>query len=59
MSASRIEHCKQQWPQEGEQRGRQPGGAAILLHLPERRFGVLPDSTRDRVLTAGTERLEA
>jgi hypothetical protein len=44
--------------QRGEQRGRQSGKAALLLRLLERRFGVLPDWARDRVLAADTDMME-
>ncbi len=62
MLATRIEkwmeESKQQGRLEGEQRGRQSGKAALLLRLLERRFGVLPDWARDRVLAADTDRME-
>jgi hypothetical protein len=61
-----IEESKQQGrlegeqlgEQRGEQRGRQSGKAALLLRLLERRFGVLPDWARDRVLAADTDMME-
>jgi len=57
-----MEESKQQWQLEGErrgeQRGRQSGKAALLLRLLERRFGVLPDWARDRVLAADTDMME-
>jgi len=57
-----IEESKQQGRLEGEQlgeqRGRQSGKAALLLRLLERRFGVLPDWARDRVLAADTDMME-
>ncbi len=53
-----MEESRQQGRLEGEQRGRQSGKAALLLRLLERRFGVLPDWARDRVLAADTDRME-
>lgn len=66
MLATRAEAWKQQWlqegeqrgRQEGEQRGRQAGEAAILLRQLERRFGVLPGWARDRIAAADTAVLE-
>ncbi len=64
MLATRVEEWKQQWllegerrgeergEQRGEKRGEKRGGAALLLRLLERRFGVLPDWAKDRVLAA-------
>jgi flagellar biosynthesis/type III secretory pathway protein FliH len=43
---------------EGRHEGRQEGEAALLLRQLERRFGLLPDEVRDRVLAAGTATLE-
>src|ERR1019366_1745647 len=66
MLATRAEVWKQQWlqegeqkgRQEGEQRGRQEGEVAILLRQLERRFGALPDWARDRIAAADTAALE-
>ena len=66
MLATRAETWKQQWMNEGEQKGRlegeqkgrQKGEAALLLRLLERRFGVLPDWARDRITAADTLSLE-
>jgi hypothetical protein len=62
MLATRIEewmrNCQRQWLLEGEQRGEQQGEATLLLRLLERRFGVLPDRARDRVLAADTVTME-
>jgi hypothetical protein len=54
MLATRAEVWKQQWLQEGEQRGE----AALLLRLLERRFGSLPGWARDRIAAADTITLE-
>lgn len=63
MLATRGEQWKREWLQEGVQigrmEGRQEGEAAFLLRQLERRFGVLPDSIRARVRSAGTDQLEA
>ena len=66
MLASRAETWKQQWLQEGEQKGRQEGEqkgrregeAALLLRLLERRFGAIPDWAQDRIATADSGALE-
>jgi hypothetical protein len=58
MLATRAEQWKQQWLREGEQRGEQRGEAALLLRLLERRFGVVPDWARERVLAADTGMIE-
>jgi hypothetical protein len=62
MLATRAEQWKQEWLREGEargeQRGEQKGQATVLLRLLERRFGVLPEWARDRVLAADTVALE-
>ncbi len=42
----------------GEMRGEMRGGAALLLRQLERRFGVLPDWARDRVLAADPVMME-
>jgi len=68
MLATRVEEWKRQWllegerrgeergeqrgEQRGEKRGEKRGGAALLLRQMERRFGVLPNWARDRVLAA-------
>jgi hypothetical protein len=54
MLATRAETWKQQWSQEGWQKGE----AALSLRLVERRFGTLPGWARDRILAAGTAALE-
>jgi predicted transposase YdaD len=48
----------QEGRQAGLQEGRQAGEATLLLRLLERRFGALPDSARERVVTAETTILE-
>jgi hypothetical protein len=58
MLATRVETWKRQWLQEGEQKGRQEGEAALLLRLLESRFGALPDWARDRIAAADTAALE-
>jgi len=66
MLATRAETWKQQWLQEGEQkgreegeqRGRREGEAALLVRQLERRFGVLPSWARDRIATGDTVALE-
>jgi hypothetical protein len=66
MLATRAEAWKQQWLQEGEQRGRQEGEqrgrregeAALLVRLLEHRFGVLPGWARDRIATGDAVALE-
>ena len=66
MLATRAENWKQQWLQEGEQRGRREGEqrgrregeAALLVRQLERRFGVLPGWARDRIATGDTVALE-
>jgi hypothetical protein len=52
------ERGRQRGEQLGEQRGRQQGEAGLLLRQLERRFGVLPDGARDRVLTADIVTIE-
>ena len=42
MLATRAENWKQQWLQEGEQRGRREGEAALLVRQLERRFVYCP-----------------
>jgi hypothetical protein len=54
MLATRAEVWKQQWLQEGEQKGE----ATLLLRQLERRFGALPDWARDRIAIADTATLE-
>jgi hypothetical protein len=54
MLATRAENWKQQWLQEGEQRGRREGEAALLVRQLERRFGVLPGWARDRIAIGDT-----
>jgi len=54
MLATRAETWKQEWLQEGKQKGE----AALLLCLLERRFGALPGWARDRVAAADTVTLE-
>jgi len=58
MLATRAESWKRQWLEEGEQKGRLEGEAALLLRLLERRFGPLPDRVRDRIAAADTASLE-
>jgi Putative transposase, YhgA-like/Domain of unknown function (DUF4351) len=66
MLATRAETWKQQWLQEGEQRGRQEGEqrgrregeVALLVRLLEQRFGVLPGWARDRIATGDAVALE-
>ena len=54
MLATRAENWKQQWLQEGEQRGRREGEAALLVRQLERRFGVLPGWARVRIAIGDT-----
>lgn len=66
MLATRAEAWRQQWlqegeqkgRQEGEQKGRQEGEAALLRRQLERRFGALPGWALDRIATADTAALE-
>ncbi len=74
MLATRMEQWMRRWEQEkeqeakerGEQQGReqglqqglQQGEASLLIRQLERRFGVLPDGTRDRVLAADIAMIE-
>jgi len=74
MLATRMEQWMRRWEQEkeqeakerGEQQGReqglqqglQQGEASLLIRQLERRFGVLPDRTRDRVLAADMAMIE-
>jgi hypothetical protein len=62
MLLNRVERWQQEWLQEGlqkgRQEGRQEGEAALLLRLLERRFGILPEWARDRVLAADSAVLE-
>ncbi len=58
MLASRAENWKQQWLQEGEQKGRREGEATLQLRLLERRFGALSRWAKDRIATADSVALE-
>ena len=58
MLATRAEDWKRQWLQEGLEKGRLEGEAALLLRLLERRFGALPPEVRDRVAAADAAALE-
>jgi hypothetical protein len=58
MLATRVETWKRHWLQEGELKGRQEGGAALLLRQMESRFGALPGWARDRIAAADTAALE-
>lgn len=54
MLTARAEEWKRQWIQQG----REQGTMTILLRQLERRFGTLPDWTRDRVAAAEAAELE-
>jgi len=58
MLATRMEQWLLEREQRGEQKGRQQGETAVLLRQLERRFGILPDWARDRVLAADSAMLE-
>jgi predicted transposase YdaD len=66
MLANRPAEWKQRWTQEGRQEGRlegrllghREGAAALLTRQLERRFGALPEASRDRIAAAGVPDLE-
>ncbi len=58
MLATRAENWKQQWLQEGEQKGRREGEAPLLLRLLERRFGPIPGWAKDRIATVDSVALQ-
>jgi hypothetical protein len=58
MLATRAENWKQQWLQEGEQKGRREGEATLLLRLLERRFGPIPGWAKDRIATVDSVALQ-
>ena len=69
MLADRVKEWTQEWLEEGVQKGRQEGlqkgrqegrqegEAQMLLRQLERKFGVLPDSRRQRILKADADTL--
>jgi hypothetical protein len=55
MLAERVKEWEEQWLR----KGRQEGGAELLLRLLERKFGPLDVSIRQRIAQADTDRLFA
>ncbi len=58
MLANRPAEWKRQWKAEGHLEGRRDGAGALLTRQLERRFGPLPETTRQRIASADVSDLE-